>query len=232
MRLPFKALADGKAAYPSAPYVIPFAAFLLFLVLSDRAPANPVWESPARVIAMGVICFYCWPQHCKLQVVAPVAGVVLGIAVFILWIAPDVLIPGYRNSVLFQNRFVGQVHSSISSATLQSWWVLGWRSIRAIVIVPVVEELFWRAWLMRWLIRPDFESVPLGSYSAASFFIVAVLFGLEHGPYWDVGLLTGFIYNWWMIRTKSLADCILVHGVTNACLCGYVIWAGQWQYWQ
>ena len=228
----FRTLAGGTEAHPSAPYVIPFALFLLFLALGNYFPMNPVWESPARVILMGIVCFYCWPRGCNWQMVAPLTGILLGIAVFFLWIAPDVLIPGYRNSILFQNQLIGHLHSSIPAAALPNWWVLAWRSMRAIVIVPVVEELFWRAWLMRWLIRPDFERVPLGAYSTSSFVSVAVLFALEHGSYWDVGLLTGFLYNFWMIRTKSVADCILVHAVTNACLCGYVIWAGQWQYWQ
>jgi CAAX prenyl protease-like protein len=85
---------------------------------------------------------------------------------------------------------------------------------------------------MRWLIRSDFRTVPIGTLQASSFCTVAVLFALEHGAYWDVGLVAGVLYNWWMVRTKSLADCVLAHAVTNACLSAYVITQGQWQYWQ
>ena len=100
------------------------------------------------------------------------------------------------------------------------------------IIVPVVEELFWRGWLMRWLINNDFERVPLGTYAPFAFWITALMFASEHGPYWDVGLMTGAIYNLWMIRSKSLADCVLMHAVTNGILSVYVIASGQWQYWQ
>jgi hypothetical protein len=84
---------------------------------------------------------------------------------------------------------------------------------------------------MRWLIQKDFLSVPLGSYLPSAFWITAILFASEHGPYWDVGLAAGLLYNWWMVRTRSLADCILAHAVTNACLAAYVVCAGKWQYW-
>jgi uncharacterized protein len=96
----------------------------------------------------------------------------------------------------------------------------------------VLEELFWRAWLMRWLINTDFLRVPLGAYTPFAFWLTAILFASEHGPYWDVGLVAGVIYNWWMIRSKSVADCILAHATTNAALSGYVLTTGQWQYWQ
>ena len=85
---------------------------------------------------------------------------------------------------------------------------------------------------MRWLINNDFQKVPLGAYSPLAFSVTALLFASEHGPYWDVGLITGVIYNLWMIRTKSLPDCILMHAVTNGILSAYVIARGQWQYWQ
>jgi hypothetical protein len=109
--------------------------------------------------------------------------------------------------------------------------VLVLRSIRAVVIVPIIEELFWRGWLMRWVISPNFEKIPLGAYTPFSFWVVAALFASEHGSYWEVGLIAGVIYNWWMIRTKSLGDLILTHAVTNACLSAYVIAAGKWEYW-
>jgi CAAX prenyl protease-like protein len=126
---------------------------------------------------------------------------------------------------------MGQARSGLSELAQAQPAVLFFRTVRAVVIVPVIEELFWRAWLMRWLISPRFEDVPLGTWSAQSFWIVAVLFASEHGSYWDVGLAAGIIYNWWMLRTKSLGDLILAHAVTNGCLCAYVIAFGKWEYW-
>ena len=100
------------------------------------------------------------------------------------------------------------------------------------LLVPILEELFWRGWMMRWLIdNTNFLKVPLGKYVPFAFWMVAILFASEHGPYWEVGLAAGIAYNWWIVRTRNLADCILAHGVTNAALAGYVLVTGQWQYW-
>ena len=90
--------------------------------------------------------------------------------------------------------------------------------------------MFWRGWLMRWLINPNFEKVPLGVYAPAAFWIVAGLFASEHGPFWDVGLITGVIYNWWMVRTKNIWDCIIAHAVTNGVLGAYVVFGSHWEY--
>jgi CAAX prenyl protease-like protein len=155
----------------------------------------------------------------------------IGIAVFVVWIAPDLLIKGYRHFWLFDNALVPKAATTLSISGVMSWPVLTLRMIRAVMIVPIVEELFWRAWLMRWIIDQNFQSVPLGKYTAASFWIVAALFASEHGPYWDVGLAAGIIYNWWMVRTRSLGDLILAHAVTNFSLSAYVIATGKWEYW-
>ncbi|HEY7211814.1 MAG TPA: CAAX prenyl protease-related protein [Bryobacteraceae bacterium] len=216
----------------SVRYIAPFFAFLLLLAAGQVIPLENAWGGPLRVLALGVICTVCWPREISFRPKFPVTSVIIGALVFVLWIAPDLLVPGYRQSVLFSNSLTGHLHASFESSALHNPWILAWRSARAVVIVPIVEELFWRAWLMRWLIDKHFWRVPLGTYAPFAFWITAILFASEHGPYWDVGLVTGVIFNFWMIRSKSIADCVLMHAVTNAMLSAYVIQTAQWQYWQ
>ena len=213
-------------------YVAPFVAFLVLLAAGDLIPLDTAWGSPLRVLLLAIVCALCWPRHLSLSPTSPMGSVLIGGLAFVLWIGPDLIAPGYRHTVLFSNSVMGHLHSSLSSSALSSPWILAWRTARAVVIVPVIEELFWRGWVMRWLIDRDFWRVPLGAYTPFAFWITALLFASEHGPYWDVGLITGIIYNYWMIRTRSVADCILMHAVTNAMLSAYVLQTGQWQYWQ
>ena len=223
---------EWRRPYPAVGYTVPFALLLLLLAVLPQVGLNPRLEWPLTVAFMAVVCILCWPPDISPWPTRWLSSVAVGAGVFLLWIAPDVLWPGYRNLLPFSNSLVGHVHSSIPAEGLRSGWVLFWRSVRAMLIVPIAEELFWRGWLMRWLINNDFQKIQLGTYAPFAFWVTAALFASEHGPYWDVGFLTGIIYNLWMIRSKSLADCILMHGVTNGLLSVYVIAYSQWQYWQ
>jgi hypothetical protein len=160
----------------------------------------------------------------------PLASIAVGIAVFLIWVGPDILF-GYRHHWLFENSITGSASSSLAPHLKSNLPFILLRISGSALLVPVLEELFWRGWMMRWLIDTNFLKVPLGTYTAFAFWVVAGLFASEHGPYWEVGLAAGVVYNWWMIRTKNLADCILAHGVTNAVLSGYVLLTDQWQYW-
>ena len=75
--------------------------------------------------------------------------------------------------------------------------------------------------------RPDHRRAVLARLAAS----VASGLAVEHGPFWEVGLLCGIIYNWWMRRTRSLGDLMLVHAVTNLALAVYVIVTGRWMFW-
>ena len=152
-------------------------------------------------------------------------------AIFVAWIGPDLLWPGLRQHWLFHNLITSPAHPTLPPEARTSPYFLFFRITGSALVVPVVEELFWRGWLMRWLIAHNFKNVPLGAYSPAAFWVTALLFATEHGAYWDVGLLAGIAYNALLIRTRNLADCILAHAVTNGCLAWHVLAAGQWQYW-
>lgn len=215
----------------SLPYVLPFILFLALLAVQDYIPIPKTAEYALRLTIMSAVLWIVSRNVIDLRVRRPLFTVLLGIGVFVLWVGPDQLFPGYRTHWLFSNSLTGSGAKPLSADEASNPWLLLLRSARAVLIVPIVEELFWRAWLMRWLIKTDFWEIPLGTYAANAFWITAALFASEHGQYWDVGLACGAIYGWWMVRTKSLGDLILTHAVTNGCLCAYVVATHKWEYW-
>ncbi len=218
--------------HPWVPYVVPFVVFMAMLVIGPALPVPPLAESVIRVGVLVTVIVLVARPVLTFRLTQPLGTIAVGVLVFVLWILPDLLIPGYRNSSVFQNSVTGHVASSMSVEARGNGLVVALRFARAAMIVPIIEELFWRGWLPRWLERTDsFWTVPLGEFTRYAFWATAILFALEHGPFWDVGLVAGLIYNWWMQRTKSLGDLIWCHGITNACLSVWVVGMGDWRYW-
>lgn len=219
----------------SLPYVVPFGAVIALLAVRPYVPLSPLVEQTLWILVMtAILALVARPvlfNQRDFRVRDWGGSVLVGVAVFIIWIAPDRIFSGYHSHWLFTNSVTGAVVPSLAESSRGDWAVLTLRALRAAVFVPIAEELFWRAWLMRWIVSQDFTKIPLGAWSARAFWIVAVLFAVEHGALWDVGLAAGVLYNWWIVRTKSLGDVIVAHGVTNAVLSAYVIFANQWQYW-
>jgi CAAX prenyl protease-like protein len=197
----------------------------------ERAAGLPAqYFFPLRFAVVALLIVAVSRPFFSLRPSYPAATVLVGIAVFLIWIAPDVLF-GYRHFWLFENSITGKAEASIGEALRHNVPFLSLRAASSFLLVPILEELFWRGWLMRWLIKPEFENVPFGTYTPLAFWVVAGLFASEHGPYWEVGLAAGIVYNWWAIRTKNIADCIWAHAVTNAILAAYVLASGHWEYW-
>ena len=223
---------SAMAKYPSLPYIAPFAAFMAFLALGQLLPAGIEWLYPIRVLAVTAVIVLFSRSVLDLRVRNMTGSILLGVAVFVIWIAPDVLWPAYRSHWLFTNSILGAAKSTAPESVKSNLIFIVFRSIGCVLLVPILEDLFWRAWLPRWVIdAEDFRRVPLGAYTAMSFWVGSLLFASEHGSFWEVGLLAGIAYNWWMVRTKNLGNCILAHAVTNGCLSAYVLLTGEWRYW-
>jgi CAAX prenyl protease-like protein len=224
-------MTSGLAAHrTTASYIAPFAAFVSIMALERLLSLPPAIYYPVRfAVVLAVLLtvsrgvFTLRPSH-------TLWSVLLGVAVFAIWIGPDILF-GYRSAWIFQNGVTGFAVSSVPGGLQKNAAFAALRATSCTLLVPVIEELFWRGWLMRWFVARDFEKVPYTRYYPMAFWCVAVLFASEHGPYWEVGLIAGIMLNWWVIRTGNLADAILSHAVTNGLLSAYVLLTDQWQYW-
>ncbi len=214
----------------TAAYTAPFLVFVALVALERALGLNPSWAYPLRMAAvLATLAAFSRPLL-QFRFTLPAASIGVGVLVFAVWVVPDTLFH-YRHHWLLENSLTHVAAGSLPITLRRSLGFLAVRIAGSALVVPVIEELFWRGWLMRWLMDRDWQRGPLGTYRAGTFWLVAVMFASEHGPYWEVGLAAGVIYNWWLVRTRSLGDCILVHAVTNLALGIYVVAAGQWQYW-
>ena len=226
---------DSRALWA---YVLPFAVFMgglaLISLVQSFAPAEnaPLWLAepkywvfPLQTILCGALLVWFWKAYewgAKWHVIT---AVLTGLVVLALWISPQWLLGAEQRTDGFNpGLFAG-------SAALY-WGTLILRFIRLVVIVPLLEEIFWRGFLLRYLIKEDFTKVSFGTFSWFSFGVVAVMFGLAHfGPDFIPALLTGAIYNLLAVKTRSLACCVLAHAVTNLGLGLYIMQTGQWGFW-
>ena len=115
--------------------------------------------------------------------------------------------------------------------TVQYWLYLIVRIGGASTTVAIIEELFWRAFLLRALIDwHDFENVPLGKFTWQSFLICSVLSAAEH-PQWEVGILCWMVYNGLFYWTRSILCLIVTHGITNFVLYLHIVINRDWVFW-
>ena len=125
--------------YPSIPWIAPFAVFMLLLVAGPSLPFGQPWESIVRVSVLGLVIALASGKLVRaLRVKHASASIALGVAVCALWVAPDLLIPGWRSHWIFQNSMTGTLKTSIAPTELADPLVLVLRIMRAAILVPIL----------------------------------------------------------------------------------------------
>lgn len=220
--------------------IAPFAAFMLFIAFEeilvflqkhDLILLNEsfrIWLYAPKIALTGIL-LTAFRRHYvevyfedlrKLQHL--LISIALGIVIFALWINMDWTLssqttpPGFNPAVL--------------SDPPTRWLMIVLRCIGAVIIVPIMEELFWRSFLLRYLIDNDFMSVAIGRLTWFSLLITTVLFGLEH-HYLFAGMMAGVLFSLVYYWTRSIIHCILCHATANLCLAIYVLQTSRWQFW-
>ena len=213
---------------PWLPYVLPFALFLLLTGPVRFFPALSPFLYIAKTIIVGALLWF-WRHEYAADIFPGLSfrewltALFCGLLVLVIWIVPE----GYLTQFCQHCGFDPHAFGWSGAATKG---LIAVRLIGAVVVVPVMEELFWRSFLMRYLINHDFRSVPVGAFTWLSFMGVAILFGLEHHRV-IVGIIAGLLYNLLLIRQKKLKGAILAHSVTNLGLGIYVLLTGNWMFW-
>jgi len=231
------------ARRPDAAYILPFMTFLLLLLLNDALPYS--WRGLAIALRGGLTLYVFWLFR---RYLPPLGRAHWGIAIIarvlvaVGWIAGQHLL----NKAVISGHSLGgrffifpgrpdsthprELFGPVSDFAWYAQVVL--RIMVATIAVPVVEEVFWRGFMLRAFIDWDhFDRVPLGAFTWMSFVGTALISTLEHPDNWGVSIFCWLAYNGLMVWKKSIMLCILTHAVTNLVLFTYVPIRGDWIFW-
>lgn len=215
-------------------FTLPMAVFLTLLGLGEtfRNPdgngwlaAPEYWIYPTQTLLCGALVVWFWRDY-ELRAPRKVwFAVVIGVVVFLVWIAPQQFLG-------FAPRLTGFDPERFSGQPATYWTVVLFRFLRLVIVVPLVEEIFWRGFLLRYLISEKFTAITIGAFSWISFIGVTAGFGFAHSRAdWIPAFICGALYNLVAYRTRSLATCVGAHGLTNLLLGLWVMQTRQWGFW-
>jgi CAAX prenyl protease-like protein len=227
-------------AHPWAPYVVPMATYLVLTSLEGYLPradgqTHPSYYPLAYAGKVAIVTILLVVFRSTWRDLWPLPGpgggilaVVLGIVVAVGWVGLERL-PYPRLGIVAGDR---PAFNPLVLAPAARAGFLAVRFFGLVAMVPLMEELFWRSFLMRLVIDPDadFLRVPVGRVTPAAAAITSGLFAAAH-PEWLPALLTALAWAWLLARTGSLAACVLSHAVANLGLGLYVVTTGHWELW-
>jgi len=207
-----------------------------------RAPEH--WVYPLQTVLCAVVLvlfrrhyvFKPW-RGLGLALVLGIAGIALWIAPALLreqWVAQGVTPAAWWKWLGLVERVKGFDPMIAQHSPLWFGVVLGFRFARMALVVPLVEELFWRGFLMRYLLAEDgrFEKIPFGTHAWKVFWLVTAAVMLIHSPEdWPGAFVWGSLVYFLAVRTKSLGACVFMHAVGNLALGLYVMQTQQWGFW-
>lgn len=219
------------------PYAAPYFAYVVIASLLDGVVSEEL-NYILRILAAGGLLAWGWRWYLPLTgsssfSAALLPGILYGIAGCVLWIG--LLLP----------------FTDPGSASPWSPSGFALRVLSAGFLVPVFEELMIRGYAFRLALQWDqcrrqqredplstalhdrtINEVRPEEWSWRAVGISTLVFMIGHAyAEWPAAIAYGLLMAFVLIRHRSLAACIIAHGVTNLSLAGYVVLTGSWQLW-
>jgi len=118
--------------------------------------------------------------------------------------------------------------TDLPAGSAGSWAFFVIRGIGLIAVVPLIEELFLRGFLMRCVIREDFWTVPFGMLTLPAA-AACLLYAAASHPAECVAAMGWFaVITGIAAATRRPIDTILAHAATNLALGVYVVLTANW----
>ena len=229
--------------------VVPFVIFVALTFFQGKlGTASPYWIYFAKTIVGAWMVWTIRSLVREMRWTMSWEAVAAGVAVFVIWVGLDGWYPSLDTMIQ------EYLCPSLKAVGLESWcpeskppvpWnpntrfgegsALAWtfvvaRILGSTLVVPPLEEVFYRSFLYRYIAKPDFESVPLGQFLWMPFLVTSLVFGFVHFE-WLPGVLCGFVYQGLVCWKKRLGDAMTAHAITNLLLGLWVVWRDAWNFW-
>ncbi len=211
---------------PLAVRVLPFGLFALLTAGQGLfGEASRYWFYCGKTVVGAWMIWEMRPFVAELRWKLSWEAVVVGVAVLVIWVGLDSFYPK-----LMPPDKTWNPHAQFGQDTAVAWLVIAIRILGSTLVVPPLEEVFFRSFVYRYLAKAEFMSVPLGKFLWMPFLVTSVIFGVNHRE-WLAGILCGFAYQGLVIWKNRLSDAITAHAITNFLLGLWIVWQGAWHFW-
>jgi CAAX prenyl protease-like protein len=216
-------------------YILPMAIFMAFTWAGSEWKNLYPLSYICKAVIVPVSLVLLWRHYTKISWDYWWLGIIMGVIGIVQWIGMEKLL--MSQPWLSWTRMTRDVAKEAfnpfdffhSSGAAWSFIAIRWAA--ASLVVPVMEELFWRDFLWRSIAAPnDFKLAKVGEYDPTALVLVPLFFATVHVQ-WLTAIVWGVMISLLLLRTKSLGACIIMHGVTNFLLGAYVLWTREWFFW-
>lgn len=229
---------------PETPRVLPFALFLLIGAIPAGAfPGAPFWGYLAKTVAAGGLLWHFRARIPEMRWAVSGPAVVVGVGIAVLWIGLEGRVPGLEELWRAAPGWFGGKAGGppppaepwnpvayFATQPLLGWFFVGVRVLGRSLVVPALEEVFYRSFVYRYVVNPRFLEVPLTRRHLGAWAATAVMFGLVHPGQWVQGIVCGAAYQWLVLRRGRLGEAMLAHALTNLLISAYAIASQRWEF--
>ena len=226
-------------AKPAASRMAPFLVFLALTFCQGQfGAASAYWFYLAKTLVGAWLVWEMRPAVSEMRWAFSWEALVVGIGIFAIWVGVSgewttqnslwvklgISHPPVKPAALWNP------HEQFGSGSVLAWFFIVTRILGSTLVVPPLEEVFYRSFIYRYIAKPDFLSVPLNQFLPWPFFATVAIFGFSHNE-WLAGILCGAAYQWLVLRKNRLGDAMTAHAITNFLLGVWIVWRGAWHFW-